>query len=1206
MEKPRLLRRLRRALWFATAGVVILLAVFLTLTRLLLPGLDGYRSQVETWVSAALGQPLRITTLSSRLRGLSPRLVLKGVELLDAAGQAPVARLGEVAIGIDLPASLWHRQPVLASLTVSGAELTLVRQADGRIAVQGLVSKDAAAADAGGIGQWLLSQGRLALRDSRLHWDDRKSGHRLDFERVNVALHNRDQRHQLDVDIALPAGAGHQLRLHLDLEGDILQPGAWAGRGHIQGRGLRPLPWLEEWGPLAGISLRQGMVDFQIWGEWEAGRLVRIDGEVGAQQLVLTAAGGELALAVAGGRARWVREAQGWELWLHDLRLAQRQDERTEPAQLRVRHDGGWDVQLAALRLEDVAPLVPLVPGVDEEIRAALPTLQPRGRLRELRLVLAGDGRLVHLQGTLEQAALAPWQHLPGVSGLQAQWVWDGQHGHVRLDSHDGMLELPRLFREPLPLQRLQGEIGLARESDGWRVAIDGLRVANADIQAAVDAAIHLPSHDVPYLDLRGVFWNGRAVATPRYLPAAIMGAEALAWLDAAFHDGRISQGSVLFHGPLTAFPFDGHEGRFEVDFGVEDAELFLRPGWPSLRQMAARVRFLNRGMVIDAAGGRVYDSAIGPTRVAIDDLRQPLLSVRGTAQLNGDDAIRLLRDTPLRRHVGEYVSVLRLEGQSALELEFDLPLQTALAATQPFHLAGVVTLQDNRLWLEERLPIEGINGRLAFSETGLQAEALQARLLDGPASLTIYGEGEGNGARTVFAGRGTLTPAGLRPLADTPLLEHLHGSAAWQATLTLPHGSGDEGAVLRVYSDLHGMELTLPPPLAKAAVDGTALVLEYHFSGPRRGQLHLDYAETLTARLALDDTGHVQRGALHFGAGQAVLPVEKELHISGRLRELDLGGWRQLLGSGGTGGALPWRLEMEELHLLALSGEGTPAAPGGDLPPMQVRVQRFGYGDLQLGQLGFALRGLRAAVQVSDLILERPAWRLSGQGRWQLRPRSYSELKLQLESADMGQMLRELGVASVITGGTAHADIELHWPGRLTELALARLDGRLHVRIEDGKLDEVSPGAGRLLGLLSLQALPRRLILDFRDLFQRGLTFSRIEGDIALRGGDAHTSNLVMDSAAAVVRIEGRTGLVARDYDQRITVVPNLSGAAPVVGTLVFGPQVGAVMLLFQKLLQKNVDEAARTEYRVTGSWEQPRVEEVEPPSAAATEGAS
>jgi uncharacterized protein YhdP len=232
--------------------------------------------------------------------------------------------------------------------------------------------------------------------------------------------------------------------------------------------------------------------------------------------------------------------------------------------------------------------------------------------------------------------------------------------------------------------------------------------------------------------------------------------------------------------------------------------------------------------------------------------------------------------------------------------------------------------------------------------------------------------------------------------------------------------------------------------------------------------------------------------------------------------------------------------------------------------------------------------------MQLSDLLLTGPALNLSGQARWQLRPRSYSEMKLHLQSPDFGAMLRHLKVASVITRGKADVEAELNWPGTLAEGSLATLGGSAHARIEDGMVDEVEPGAGRLLGLLSLQALPRRLVLDFRDLFQKGLDFTRIEGDVSLGGGNAYTSNLEMDSAAALVRIDGRTGLVARDYDQRVIVVPNLSGTAPVVGTLAFGPQVGALLLLFQRLLKKNVDEAARTEYRVTGPWEQPVIEKV------------
>ncbi len=1193
MEKPSLLRRLRRALWFATAGAAILAAVLLTLTRLLLPGLEGYRAQVEAMASAALGQPVHIRTMGARLRGLSPVVVLEDVDLLDTAGAHPVARFREAQVGFDPWLSLRRLQPAMSALTVTGADLTLVRRKDGSLRVQGLAEGDGDGDAAEGIGRWLLEQGSLALLESRLHWRDLKTGRSLDIERVDIELYNNAGQHQLNVEVMLPPGMGRSLHLSLDLEGDVLQPGAWRGRGHVQGWGLRPAPWLEEWGPLAGVTLHEGVFDLRLWGEWDEGRLVDARGTVEAGGLALRAGDNALNLARTTAAAQWRRGATGWDLQLDNLRLWSEAADTAEPVAASLRRDGdAWELQVSAVRLEDVAALAPLLP--DAEQRAALAVLQPRGRLSRLRLALAG-GELTHAQGTLEQAALAPWQQLPGFSGLSGSWVWSGGRGQVLLDSRDTKLTLPALFREPLQFDQLQGTVGMNRGPDGWRLDIEGLRAVTPDIHASVDASVDLPPGAAPYLDLRGVFWNGRAVGAPRYLPAGIMGKEALAWLDNAFRGGSVTRGGVLFHGPLDAFPFDGGEGRFEVDFGVHDAELFFQPGWPSLREVDAQVTFLNRGLVINADSGRMYDSNVSGAQVGIADLHHPLLTVQGAARLNGDDAIRLLRDTPLRTRLGDYVAQLRLEGESALELEFDLPLDSALEKTRPFRLAGTVDLQGNRLWIADLLSVDAIEGRLAFTDTGLQAEAMQARLLDEPTSISIRGEGKGNTARTVIAGRGQMQAAALQRLHPSPLLAAVRGRSSWQGTFTVPHKDSRGGAELRLNSDLYGMALDLPEPLHKEAEERRALELVHRFSGPRRGQLQLAWGDGVKALLALDEEGVLRRGGLHFGPGKARLTQGNELLVTGSLRELDLGRWGEALRGGGKGTLLPLRLEMDELHLAAAAKKD--AAPGGDwqdLPPLDVQIKRFGYGALQLERLDFKLRSSRESVQLSELLLTGPQLHLTGQARWQLRPRSYSEAKLQLESPDFGTMLRHLEVASVVTRGKAKIEAELNWPGPLADWGLDTLGGSIHARIEDGMVDEVEPGAGRLLGLLSLQALPRRLVLDFRDLFQKGLAFSSIEGDVSLRGGDAYTSNMVMDSAAALVRIDGRTGLVARDYDQRVIVVPNLSGTAPVVGTLAFGPQVGALMLLFQKLLKKNVDEAARTEYRVTGPWEQPVIEKV------------
>ena len=129
----------------------------------------------------------------------------------------------------------------------------------------------------------------------------------------------------------------------------------------------------------------------------------------------------------------------------------------------------------------------------------------------------------------------------------------------------------------------------------------------------------------------------------------------------------------------------------------------------------------------------------------------------------------------------------------------------------------------------------------------------------------------------------------------------------------------------------------------------------------------------------------------------------------------------------------------------------------------------------------------------------------------------------------------------------------------------------------------------GRLLGLFSLREIPRRLALDFGDFFRTGFSFNAIKGEFALRDGSAYTSNLHIASPSADIRIDGRTGLRSKDYDQQMVVVPHVGGTLPVVGAVVGGPAGAAAGLAVQTLFNKAINTVTTARYRVTGSWDKP-----------------
>ena len=156
-----------------------------------------------------------------------------------------------------------------------------------------------------------------------------------------------------------------------------------------------------------------------------------------------------------------------------------------------------------------------------------------------------------------------------------------------------------------------------------------------------------------------------------------------------------------------------------------------------------------------------------------------------------------------------------------------------------------------------------------------------------------------------------------------------------------------------------------------------------------------------------------------------------------------------------------------------------------------------------------------------------------------------------------------------------------------------------MQVMLTDGRFKNIDPGSGRIFGLLSLQSLPRRLSLDFNDLFKKGFAFDSISGDFQIIKGYAHTDNLITEGPSAKIAIRGTTGLASHDYDQIATVTPALSGSIPVASAL-FGPVgigAGAVYYIGGKMFKsipKKIDKFLTQNYSITGTWDTPIIKKI------------
>ncbi len=314
-----------------------------------------------------------------------------------------------------------------------------------------------------------------------------------------------------------------------------------------------------------------------------------------------------------------------------------------------------------------------------------------------------------------------------------------------------------------------------------------------------------------------------------------------------------------------------------------------------------------------------------------------------------------------------------------------------------------------------------------------------------------------------------------------------------------------------------------------------------------------------------------------------------------------------------GEGSTEPWTLQFDRLQFDVADAQETAAGgsaqyipPDADpqgIPPLNFHAKELIWGGRQFGDVTATLAKQEEGVALKSLSVTAPTFSISAQGEWRAKDAGVSRIQGTLTSTDVQGTLRDLGYEDVIQAKSGKLAFDLTWLGAPTPAALAQVVGHVQLSLEKGQVTGLKPGAGRVLGLASIAALPRRLALDFSDLTDKGLAFDSVHGDFDLREGNAYTENVLLKGPAAEIGLIGRVGLKNKDYDQTAVVTGSVGNSLsiPVASALVGGPVVGAAVLLFTQVFKQPLKGLARGYYRITGSWDNPTVERIKSAGAAA-----
>ncbi|WP_263223988.1 YhdP family protein [Pseudomonas alabamensis] len=1049
------------------ALLIVLVAVYASLGRALIPLIAEYRTVVETKAHQALGVPVRIGALEGQWQGLAPVLTLRDVQV----GEGEQAlHLDQARVVPGLWASLLAREPRLSRLQLQGVHLGLREDANGRWSADGLPSQEDAPSDPGQMLQRLRQLGRVDVLDSQLvlrPWQHDP----MTLSYVNVGLQAGAPNQRLDVQANLPDGHPLSLSLHAQVDPDAWRDGSFEAYMQLpQADWARWLPsrLLGDW---RADTLQAGG---QAWVDWRQGRLQGATVELAAPRLKGAHARQAPVTVQDMAVSAWVdRRDEGLRLTVDALsatvgqtslssRLLVRQQTGPQPA------DETWLIDADTLPLTPLTPLIDALAPLPEAARTAVDALQVTGTLRNVKLQVRpkveGNQRL-SFAANLEQVGFDAYHGAPAAGNVSGSVQGDLGQGELRLDSDDFMLHLDPIFAKPWHYTKANARLTWQLDAQRFTLAAPYIKVLGDEGHIAADFLIrlHLDDHREDYMDLRVGLTDGDGRYTAKYLPEVLSPALDK-WLRSAIVKGAVDEGYFQYQGALShAAP--AHSRSISLFFKVHDATLDFQPGWPQVQQVDGQVFIENTHVRVKARRGKLLDTRVSDVSVDIPPVegeQHSYLNLDGTFDGSLSDGLKILQEAP----IGTGETFAGWEGQGPLKGRVRLGIP--LGGEQLPKVKVDFQTTDARLTVAApRLELSRLGGNFTFDlDKGLSGNGIRLRAFDRPVTATITAEGAPGRLQTRIDAQGQVALNALTDWLQFKQALPVSGEIPYRLRLDL--GARNQ---LAVDSNLKGVTIDLPAPFGKAASTARDGTFGMSLDGAER-RIDARYADLATLAYAAPAEHLLEgRGELRLGGAEALLPVASGLRVAGRLDTLDIQAWQKALERSGT---------------LASSGTGT-GSGGSSTSGLQQWLQSVHLSIGRLTAFGFDLN--QAVVRLARLPRS-----------WDLRLDSREVIgDAQLPDARQAPMVVRLRTLRLPAGDEAQDRAE-NVPD-----PLASFDPRQAPRL-DVSIDRLYRG-DEFYGRWSMQLRPtaKGVNVNAIDLDLKGL---RVEGDATWEGTPGATTS--------------------------------------------------------------------------------------------------
>lgn len=901
--------------------------------------------------------------------------------------------------------------------------------------------------------------------------------------------------------------------------------------------------------------------------------------------------------------------------------------------------------------LLNLSQFFPLAPKVREQLQQ----LAPQGQVNDLRAswdMMGEQLRHYQISGHFEGLGLRRAGEVPGFSGLSGDIRGTEQSGSLSIRGHQFTLDAPLLLREPLAFPEISALLRWQRKGKELELELAESAFNNADVSGSLTGTYQTMVNGPGILELDANLLRAEVSSAARYIPRVALDSETHEWLATALLGGQADNLRLKLRGDLNDFPFyEKRKGEFKLETRARNVTLKYAPEWPKIENALTELRINGPRLEVSAATATTLGGALKNIKVVIPDIASmaALLEIRGEFSGATRYPIDFIQNSPVRGYIEEFTDGMTATGEGHLDLDIRLPLSDG----PPVKVVGGYEFFNNDLSVGEDAPaLRKVQGKLLFTESGVSTENVVAQFLGGPASIRVE-TGE-TGALRIRAG-GRIRPELARESEPMPLLRYLRGETEWNADVSVQKKRVDAvltSSLQGLISDLpapfaKSAEQLIPLRLERKSVQPEQDSVWLRYGEVMDARLHRQQAGEIM---------QLVRGQVSFGS-EGKWPDRDGLWIAGKLPEFEVTGWGALasgdsgllpqiagidleigkligaghrldevrlsgrsrnealeigLASDDANGTLSWspqgsgslvgRLKLLRLESQSSVGHADVVGPtpvnavGERLPRVDVAIDHLSWNARQIGRIELLGQPQGRDWQLQRLRLNNPEGVLEVDGMLQsdVGGRDTTKLNLTLQINDAGKILDRSGYPNSVKQGSGTLSGSFFWQGGPAEFNYRTLDGTLRLEAGRGQFMKIEPGIGKLLSILSLQALPKRITLDFKDVFSEGFQFDSITGDAKIQRGMLRTDNFSLEGSSARVTMKGEVDLDRETQNLRIRILPTVGNSVSLVGALVVNPVVGLGTFLANKLFSDPLDKLMSFEYNVTGTWLAPNVVKV------------